>query len=283
MAVIVGVHGIAQELKGPAQLLTEWTPPLSDGLTLAGGELPEEGLSCAFYGDLFRPPGTRAGGAPNYRVKDVDEADEELLFQLWAEAARSDSTVVSPDADVRRGTPRSVQAAVRTLMRSRFFSNMAESAFIGALKQVTSYMGDPAIKDAAQSRVNSAVTEETRVLIGHSLGSVVAYEALHRFGREPTWANVRTFVTLGSPLGISNLIFHRLTPPPSGGTGACPAVDRWTNISDDADVVALVKGLNPLFGDPVVDAFVHNGATVHKISPYLSAVETGRAVAAGLN
>jgi hypothetical protein len=282
MAVIVGVHGIAQELKGPAQLLTEWTPPLSDGLTLAGVELPDEGLSCAFYGDLFRPPGKRAAGAPNYRVKDVDEADAELLFRLWVEAARSDSTVVSPDAEVRRGTPKSVQTAVRTLMRSRFFSNMAESAFIGALKQVTSYMTDPAIKDAAQSRVDSAVTEDTRVLIGHSLGSVVAYEALHRFGREPRWASVRTFVTLGSPLGISNLIFDRLTPRPSGGTGACPAVDRWTNISDDADVVALVKDLNPLFGDPVLDACVHNGATVHKISPYLSAVETGRAVAAGL-
>ena len=48
------------------------------------------------------------------------------------------------------------------------------------------------------------------MLVGHSLGSVVAYEALCA---NPEWP-VRMLVTLGSPLGIPNLIFDRLEPAP---------------------------------------------------------------------
>jgi pimeloyl-ACP methyl ester carboxylesterase len=123
------------------------------------------------------------------------------------------------------------------------------------------------------------------VLIGHSLGSVVAYEALCA---HPEWA-VHTFVTLGSPLGIRNLIFDYLRPPPKDGLGSWPgSIRRWANISDRGDVVALVKGLAPFFsktGSPelaIRDASIDNGATAHNIELYLTAEETGNAIAAGL-
>ena len=48
----------------------------------------------------------------------------------------------------------------------------------------------------------------TEVIVAHSLGSVVAYEALCA---HPEWP-VRNLVTLGSPLGIRNLIFDQLVP-----------------------------------------------------------------------
>ena len=77
-------------------------------------------------------------------------------------------------------------------------------------------------------------------VIGHSLGSVVAYEYLCRY--QP--ASVELLVTLGSPLGIPNLVFDRLTPAPSSGAGAWPgAVADWVNVADPDDIVALRKHL----------------------------------------
>jgi hypothetical protein len=282
---VVGVHGIAQQNKGPEVLASEWGPALRDGVRQSGVTLGADDLVCAFYGNLFRPPGeTRSVGDPHYRPTDVTEDEAELLFLFWQEAARVEpGRVASPDASLRAATPASVQSALRVLARSRFFAGLAERAFIGALKQVRLYLRDPQIRAAARAAVDAAVTEETRVIIGHSLGSVVTYEALHEYGATPRWANVRTLVTLGSPLGIPNLIFDALEPTPSQGRGAWPErIERWTNISDDGDVVALAKKLGPLFGDALVDIRIVNGATAHDIMPYLTATETGEAIADGL-
>lgn len=285
MPVVVCVHGISQENKGSHTLAREWGPPLLDGVALAGRELSADALACAFYGSLFRVQGSvRSVGEPHYRPTDVTADEQQLLMVLWDEAARVEpDRVTAPDASVRAATPRSIQAALRALARSRFFAGLAEGAFIGALKQVRGYLREPALRKAAQRAVDELVDQDTRVLIGHSLGSVVAYEALHRYAGAPRWMNVKTFVTLGSPLGIPNLIFDGLEPPPVGGVGAWPGtIERWTNISDDGDVVALVKELRPLFGVSLTDIRIHNGAQAHDVMPYLTTLETGRAVANGL-
>ena len=119
---------------------------------------------------------------------------------------------------------------------------------------------------------------EARVVVSHSLGSVVAYETLCARPDLP----VRTLITLGSPLGISALL-PRLVPPVGSGRAQWPGgLRNWVNIADAADLVALRKKLQPLYGDRVLDQIVHNGATMHNVLPYLTAVQTGRAVLAGL-
>ena len=134
----------------------------------------------------------------------------------WRGAAESDPRVVHPDARTLARTPGSVQAALRALSGSAFFAGLAERVMLFDLQQVRRYMTDPHVRQAAQDRVAAAVGEDTRVVVGHSLGSVVAYEALCA---HPEWP-VRALVTLGSPLGIRNLIFDRLVPAPAaGGSG----------------------------------------------------------------
>jgi hypothetical protein len=95
---------------------------------------------------------------------------------------------------------------------------------------------------------------------------------------------VRALVTLGSPLGIPNVVFDRLRPAPLGGRGKWPGGPDlvWTNIADEGDVVALVKDLRDGFGPEVRGHLVDNGSHAHAIGPYLSAAQTGAAVAAGL-
>jgi hypothetical protein len=59
-------------------------------------------------------------------------------------------------------------------------------------------------------------------------------------------------------------------------------VTAWTNISDQLDFVAAVKHLKPLFGQRVEDHLINNGVAAHRVTHYLTAVETGRAIIAGL-
>jgi len=79
------------------------------------------------------------------------------------------------------------------------------------------------------------------------------------------------------------LIFEALDPAPQHGIGRWPpGIAHWINVADSGDVVALVKELKPRFGAQVVDHEVHNGASAHDATRYLTTREVGHAVATGL-
>jgi pimeloyl-ACP methyl ester carboxylesterase len=166
------------------------------------------------------------------------------------------------------------------LLRSRTFAKVAQRAFVGNLKQVTSFLTDRSVKDLVLARVHEQMGEDTEVVIGHSLGSVVAYEYLCRY-RPPS---VKLLMTLGSPLGIRKLVFDRLTPVPEHGCGAWPGtVPGWVNVADPNDIVAMRKQLAGLFsglsrGQLVDDRLVDNGDQPHAIDRYLNARQTGSAL-----
>jgi pimeloyl-ACP methyl ester carboxylesterase len=284
VARVVCVHGVGQQRKGPEVLRREWAPALRDGVKLSGETrlvLADADVECAFYGDVFRPAGRMLDpGDPWLTAADADGFESGLLAAWWEAAAASDPGVIDPGARSLAVVPGGVQAALRALSGSAFFAGVADRALLWDLRQVRLYMTDPGIRAEVQRRVASAVGADTRVVVGHSLGSVVAYEALCA---HPEWP-VAALVTLGSPLGIRNLIFDRLCPPPTAGPrGAWPGSARtWANVADRGDAVALVKDLRPLFGDRVACWLVSNGATVHAVQPYLTAPETGAAIEAGL-
>lgn len=281
MAQVVGVHGIGQQLRGERVLRDTWLPAMRDGIgRTAPGLADHVDLDIAFYGDLFRPKGTKAVGGPPLDATDItDEVDRELLDAWWAEAARVDH-VPGLEAGTKARTPVWVQRALNALSSSAFFAGVSQHMLIADLRQVRLFLTDPRVKARVLERVAAVVTPDTQVIIGHSLGSVVAYEALCA---HPEWA-VRALVTIGSPLGVANIVFDRLTPRPVGERGEWPgSIAAWTNIADGGDVVALQKALMRQFGPRVRDILIYNGATAHDVIPYLTAEETGSAVAAGLS
>lgn len=281
MTRVVLVHGIAQEVKGPQTLLADWCPALSDGLALAAGpQVAHDDVSMAFYGDLFRTSGHRGLGEPELDASDVqDGLERDLLLQWWESAAALETRVAGPDARARLRTPLLVQRALNALSHSSFFAGLSERMMISSARQVRHYFTELEVRTAIQDRIGRCVTPETKVIVAHSLGTVAAYEALHALPDCPDL----TLVTLGSPLAVRNLVFDRLSPRPSDGHARWPApVERWTNIADVGDVVALAKELAPLFGDRVRDVRVHNGVRAHDVRPYLTARETGRAIAEAL-
>ncbi|MFI0714958.1 hypothetical protein ACH4SK_30895 [Streptomyces inhibens] len=264
---------------GEDTLLKDWYPALCDGIRRAGGPLPSAAeVAVGFYGDLFRLSGRALTvGEPRYTAADVEEGfEQDLLMAWWESAARAESSVAPPGAGTLVRTPRAVQTALRALSGSRFFSRLAMRALVSDLKQVRLYLMDQHVRESARTRVAALIDDDTRVVVGHSLGSVVAYEALcaspgHR---------VRAFVTLGSPLGIP-MIYKRLMPEPGrwpGGSGL-----TWTNVADEGDVVALVKDLRPVFDERIRSVVVNNGVHAHDASPYLTERLTGAAIAGGLD
>jgi hypothetical protein len=279
VAAVVAVHGIGKQAMGEDSLLKDWYPALCDGVRRAGGAVPaREAVAMGFYGDLFRPPGAvLAVGDPLYTAADVEEGfEEDLLLSWWRAAAAVDERVAAPGADTLVRTPRSVQAALRALGGCGFFSDLALRALVFDLKQVGRYLTDEALRGEALGRVTALIGEDTRVVVGHSLGSVLAYQALctlpgHR---------VRALVTLGSPLGVP-MVCRRMRPEPGEWPGGGSL--KWTNVADHGDVVALEKDLRPRYGRGVHCAVVANGAHAHDACSYLTARATGAAIAEGLD
>ena len=93
------------------------------------------------------------------------------------------------------------------------------------------------------------------LLIGHSMGSIIAYDSLWELQYlEGFEACTDTFLTLGSPLGM-NYVQRRLRGHDARHLGHYPCNFRhWINISSRGDLVALDPSLSNDFG-----AMVDNG------------------------
>jgi len=149
VARVVCVHGVGQQREAANTLHSAWAPTLCGGVGLAGGRLLEAEVGCAFYGDLFRPPGRHlATGDPLVRAEELDPFEQDLLAAWWGEAARTDAAVIAPDPRTLAAQAlQSVQGALRALSGSRFFAAVGERALMGDLRQVR----DPASHNEDQN------------------------------------------------------------------------------------------------------------------------------------
>lgn len=78
------------------------------------------------------------------------------------------------------------------------------------------------------------------LLIGHSLGSVIAYDSLWELSRvEGLGGRLDTFLSLGSPLGL-RYVQRRLLGADRRGAARYPAnIRRWVNVTAVGDLTAL--------------------------------------------
>jgi surfactin synthase thioesterase subunit len=87
---------------------------------------------------------------------------------------------------------------------------VAERLVNRALRQVSLYIANVnQTREKALAIVHEYVTPETQIMIGHSLGSVVAYEACHQLN-----GPLPLLITLGSPLGLDTIVYQRTVPRP---------------------------------------------------------------------
>jgi hypothetical protein len=316
MATIVLVHGIAQEQLAAAVLESDWLPALAGGVANSGnqhladriwhaGSRGDIGIRMAYYGTPFIDPGAQGDADVDLDTEPLpNDGAEQLTEQLalaWLRAAADaakdpgDQRQARKQLEIISGTvgqaqgPRATlgRPALNALAQLRWFApfGMAvASRFVWkALTQVSRYLTDDQIRGYAQDQVLRWIGPDTRLVIGHSLGSVVAYEALHRAyeaGHLPTDQTV-TLITLGSPLGLQGVVYDRLRPqPPHVPT----AVNRWENFAAKDDLVAARLDLKPYFlpaPDSTVAPETHivdTGSKPHQIEHYLTKPTAGRII-----
>jgi hypothetical protein len=248
MARVIGVHGAFHELWGPHQIAGRWVPALRDGLALAGADVDPADVATPFYGDVFRPdPATP-----------VDRDELRVIAERTG--------IVDAAGQLVGG----LEALVAQLGQEQVDRTIA---------QLGRYFDDDSVRDAVRGRVAAAIGADARVVVAHSLGSVVAYEVLVE---SPGPARL-DLVTIGSPLGHHAVIGADLRPALVDGVGAWPACGRrWTNITAVNDPVAGGRPLAPVFPG-VVELAVDNGHRAHEPEPYLCSLACCRAVAEGLS
>jgi hypothetical protein len=89
--------------------------------------------------------------------------------------------------------------------------------------------------------------QENVLLIGHSLGTVIAYDTLWELSHRDGVTGKVDFLTLGSPLGM-HYIQRRLLGMNNLGKKSYPGlIRRWINFSAEGDVTALNQHLNESF------------------------------------
>jgi hypothetical protein len=208
----------------------------------------------AFYGHLFLTPGQQGDEPAPFTPE--EEVFAEALALEWLQHAAERATkekirqsgalelaFVKQEMGAEQGMGRYARSAANSLAKISWFwpygFGFAERFVNRALAQVTRYLAREDIRATALKSVTDLIGPETKIIIGHSLGSVVAFEAAH-FLCKP----LPLFLTLGSPLGLQNIVYQRLRPQPPVFP---PQVQRWVNIADRDDLVAAEPNLEVLF------------------------------------
>ncbi|MFO1096866.1 MAG: hypothetical protein U1E81_00995 [Xanthobacteraceae bacterium] len=304
MAEIVLIHGIDQQQKSADMLENQWVPCLAGGVRTAGfsgvadriwrNAASPTGIETrmAFYGHLFLTPGQQGDDPGEFTTEESEFA--EALAAEWLKRAAERATkanaretagrelaYVTKQMGMEQGAGSVVRSAIGSLAKLTWFApygmGFAQRFCKRSLAQVTRYFTNEEVRSAALGSVSKLIGPETKVLIGHSLGSVVAYEAAH-LAQQP----IPLLITLGSPLGLQTIVYQRLRPQPP----RFPAnLRQWVNVADRDDFIAAEPDLKEMFSAGMPDGAVFeagytidNGASPHNCDFYLGKTQVGRPV-----
>lgn len=281
MVDVVGVHGISQQQGGRLQTVDPWQRSLADGVERARGrEFRKPSLDIAYYGDFFVKSSTSKGPVPEEKGPVPIEFDtdtvsffEEIQDEVFNRAGPAEPADTFGATKGMRQLPTPLAKLAGSVERR--FGVAGKVLFFGDLTQVRRYQRDDALAQDVLGRVRDALEAGSpRILIGHSLGSIVAYEALCILPGH----GIRTLVTIGSPLGLRS-IREALRPEARAVLPALPpGVSTWVNIYDRNDPVSLAGALQP-YWSAVEDRTVDNEGEPHAATRYLGKRETGEPVA----
>lgn len=252
-------------------------------------------VTFANYSDLFNRRGAQGDTAGELDEAEVpflaellDAMLEELAEQFPAASSLQDARIIADarfqlDAAVQRrqsqgagDVGRRLVGVTTTMLRLPGVRQAAQWAngwaALSQLAQVGRYLNRRAKKAELGAAVRERVLEGLNparplVVVSHSLGTVVAYEALYEYeGAVPVW------ITVGSPLALGAVVLDRLVPRPA----SCPAnVASWLNFWDRDDVVVgrphLANWIGPSKGGvkAVTQRVDSRGLWTHTATKYL--------------
>ena len=265
---ILGVHGVGNVQPGldpvaaSGRLSDWWCSALK---TLPSPELQ---LDVFYYAHLVATPVAQGAESLSYLDHEASAAAIAWASQLGAYDEIPQGRLTQP-----------VRIGVEWAARRFGLDHDLVARFVATFfSEVSRYFADGQARTAAIEGLAGAIARmKPQILIAHSLGSVVAYDAL--------WAHpdclADVFLTLGSPLAMPDVVYDRLTEHP-GPRGRPPGVRRWINIADYGDIIAIPKeGISQAFlgltGD--ISDNIHT-FDFHRVTHYLACPATTGVLAA---
>ncbi|MFD2451223.1 S8 family serine peptidase [Ideonella paludis] len=242
--MLIYIHGIGHQ--APAhQLKARWD------LAVAGRELQDDS-AMAYWADLLHASddsAAAAGATLSARSKTVDVA---ALLQARDLASNPDAVALARNLMTRLGAADTASGRVgrKVLPLPSWARKPISRVFLTAfLGDVAAYFfgqqGGRPLREVAQERLRAqliAAKGRPITLVAHSLGSVIAFEALSQL-RTEDGVKLETFITLGSPLGLDE-IQDFLQPQ---GLKVPAVVKHWINFADPLDPVAADKAVTADF------------------------------------
>jgi hypothetical protein len=271
---IVAVHGVGHYDRYRtadvvcAAYSADWGRHLAAGLGVTADRLD---VGFAYYA-----PELHSG--PTAHGDDQDELQDPLAKELMAEWLDA----LAAPASVAQGALTLPLRYAASWVADKFsldgrLTGLFIRVFFGEVAAYLRDDDDPARLAARELVAHRIDQHRPRIVIAHSLGTVVTYEALHAHPE----LTVDLLLTLGSPLALPRAVFDRLLPRPAKGPtgrlGARPeGVERWVNVADPGDPVAIPPRLNRAFHGIALDLTdtISAGFGFHHAKNYLSCATT---------
>lgn len=280
MKVVIGIHGLDNK---PERLILVqwWQKAMEEGLKRIGSRVGVPAFELVYWADITYP-------------QPLDMEDPYFLDDVYT---RAPEMVDYPGLQLLTTSllSKGLQQAWRWLRGSKFSDRTFE--WLDPLvrryfQEVDIYLfnSDPDKRNRIRNRLLEALWRHRRdeiLLVGHSMGSVIAYDVLLSLPDDMT---IPTLVTMGSPLGFP-YIAEKLAKA-HGIEVASPVklptpaaiTRRWYNFFDATDIISLqhrligtytpnIHGVAPI-DRQVVNDYVNRGKrNPHNIFGYLRTKE----------
>jgi hypothetical protein len=295
--IIIGIHGLSNKV--PNSLLAQWwTKSINEGLSIIGHPETSFVFKSVYWADiLYEKP-----------LNEKEENKKSVLYE---------------DEPYLPGNPEEYKNFIPSKIKKKFldaverkidkvffeehnFINFDKIAdlFIRSLYSdldfyynrecnLPKYSGLP-VKSEIRKRLAEVLYKYRNkqiLLVGHSMGSIIAYDVLIHSVPD---VNVHTLITIGSPLGLP-LIIKKIHAEQgmNNKTGIVPSPEnirqKWYNFSDLNDPVAMVYNISDDYkknshGVGPEDVIVYNNyeyngkRNAHKLFGYLRAPEVANVI-----
>ena len=243
-------------------------------------ELAAEGLTTADHSEL--PPPHTIEGRQFVAAVEAKLAAHAALLPSEAPAEPVKATVDGVDLEIAAWLPEPVKGAI--------IKKAAMEAYYYLFDQPFSGLGSPVqVRAVLRQRLIDQLKvlqdkAERLIIVSHSMGTIIAYDVLRRC---PECPPVHTLITLGSPLGVTE-VQEKLVAEGVSGVDFPAKLTRWINVYDPLDPIC---GADPRLGNDyaavdgkqVEDVREGNwGKWRHTITHYLAGTKMRRALSQAL-
>lgn len=259
--IIIGIHGLAN--KPPQKELEEyWYNSIAEGLDNIGANIERREFKLVYWADYLYKYQQHRDKAYDF---DPYYNDEPYIKAKPGALEEHDDDWKDK---LRAFTGNILGSGMDWAKRSFDFDGLANTVLKAKLKDLDFYYQGKTVltregheqsaKDVFRAELTNVLLEHQNdqiMLIGHSMGSIIAYDVQRNLGRSHPESKIDHFITIGSPLGLPHVKNKIVEDRKAMGFEMAQEVrtptvvkKAWVNYSDPLDPVSLDTCLSDDYG-----------------------------------